>query len=73
MLEDEYDLASLTPPCTVSMVRVGYHVDVQWTNSLVAAAADGNVKSLKDALRIPTDPNRARADDGANPVVGEVL
>ena len=68
ILEDETDLAALTPPCTLSMVRVGYSVDIQWTNSLVAAAEEGNVNALKEALRIPTDPDGARADDGANPL-----
>ena len=67
MLEDKIDLASIAP-CTISMVRVGYHEDVQWTNSLVAAAAEGNVDALKEALGVPIDPNHARADDGANPL-----
>ena len=67
MLEDETDLASIVP-CTISMVRIGFHEDVQWTNWLVAAAAAGNVNALQEALRIPTDPNHARADDGANPL-----
>ena len=68
ILEDETDLASIAPPCTLSMVRVGYDEDVQCTNSLFAAAAEGNVKALKEALRKPTDPNRARAHGGANPL-----
>ena len=49
------------------MVKVNYQGDAQWTNSLVAAAEGGNVNALVEALQVPTDPNLARAEDGANP------
>ena len=32
VLEDQTDLASIAP-CTLSMVKVNYHGDAQWTNS----------------------------------------